>query len=163
MWRLRGVGGQIWNEQAENVFTTARHTEHTDVKDVTLLRIKFLIVWLWWGKNHRVPVPWALVSWFCQSRTGFTQSPLPLVVSSGGIVPSIHLQTRVSTDSWRVDIEVTFALLLSLKRDRKTDRHTLSTKRPVIPPLDFLSGGSDRGKQVVSSFVSDDHWWTVVS
>lgn len=30
-------------EQAEDVFTTARHTKHTDVKDGTLVGIQFLI------------------------------------------------------------------------------------------------------------------------
>lgn len=30
----------------------------------------------------------------------------------------------------------------------------------IIPPLDFLSGGSDRAKQVVTSFVSDGELWS---
>lgn len=50
---------------------------------------------------------------------------------------------------------MTFALLLSLKRHRKKDIAPLY-RSLVISPVDFLSQGSDRAKQVVSSFCE---WW----
>lgn len=86
---------------------------------------------------------------------------IPLVMSSGGIVPSIHLQTRVSVEIWRVHIEVTFALLLSLKTDSKKQiiTHCSSLQTSYHSPVDFLL---DETKQVISSSVSDDRWWTVV-
>lgn len=58
-------------EQAEDVFTTARHTKHTDVKDDTLVGIQFLIG-LIAGAPSRVLI---LKS---------SQSPSPLVAVPGG-------------------------------------------------------------------------------
>lgn len=85
---------------------------------------------------------------------GVHTESLPLVVSRGGITPSIHLQTRVSPEIWRVHTEVIFALLLSLKRDRK-NTHCSSLQASCRP--DFLCWRSSK-----CSFVSDDHRWAVV-
>ena len=60
---------------------------------------------------------------------------------------------------WGVHIEVTSALLLSLKRHRKTDTMLVSTS-PIIPPVGSLSSGSDRGKQGSQFFWE---WWPLVN
>lgn len=125
----RGVGGQIWNEQAENVFTA----KHTDVKDVTLLRIFdcFIVVW----KNHRVSGPLR----HCVLTLSISQG-VPLVASSGGIVPSIHPSISKQERFKRVHIEVTAALLLSLKRySKKSITHCFS---PQAFPLLISSRGA---------------------
>ncbi len=168
-WKRRRYGVEVERSGRPNLKWTSWECVHHGTTYKThgckrrhLLRIKFLIVWLWCGKPLS-PGPMGPCVLILSVSHGVHTEFLPLVVSSGGIVPSIHLQTRVPIEIWRVHVEVTFALLLSLKSDRKTDRHTLTFSTSVLSfPLLIFSDGSDRAKQVVSSFVNDGHWWTVV-
>lgn len=85
-----------------NVFTMARHTKHTDVKDVTLVRIKvFDCLIVVREKNAPSPSPMGPCVLILSISHGVHTESLPLVVASGGIDPSILLQTRES--QWRFE------------------------------------------------------------
>lgn len=137
-----GVLGGGDMEQAEDVFTTARHTKHTDVKDGTLVGIQFLI-----GLIAGAPPP------PCPDTTEFAERPSPLVVVPGGRGLSHPSVCRQQSHQRFEELTLRhFPFFWALKKDFKKPPDRL-----LAPPLGFLSGAG--AKQGVSSSVTDDRFF----
>lgn len=110
--------GSLWKLTHGSVLTLAPLSNNRDVKDDTLVRIKFVIVRLWCRKSL-TSGPFSCVLTLVNLAWSSTQS-LCVVVSNAGLYrPSIHPQNTISIENWRAHIWVIFSLLLSWKRDRQ--------------------------------------------